>query len=244
MVLSIALALALALLLAGHFLSQLAGKRHQQHLNELQAELLQRAIELLQTLQKHRGLGAQQDLLSTSQRNVLARQLDQLWLNWPGPSLQLAPLQQDWPRLRRNPADFAAHCQVIDGLLEVIATLESRLHQAGNSQIEGIAQACHGLENLARLRGLSVRAANYSQSPPSLKQQIQQLCLQLEQSPVGASLQQVLQRLEHELIDSREVRLAPHECFALLTPLIDEYVQQLRAPLQAAFAARAPAGQP
>jgi len=244
MALSIALALALALLLAGHFLSQLAGKRHQQHLNELQAALLQRAIDLLQNLQKHRGLGAQQDLPSTSQRNALARQLDQLWLNWPGPSLGLAPLQQDWPRLRRNPADFAAHCQVIDGLLAVIATLETRLHQAGNQHLEGIAQACHGLENLARLRGLSVRAANYSQCPPNLKQQIQQLCLQLEQSPVGASLQQVLQRLEHELIDSYDVRLAPHECFALLTPLIDEYAQHLRAPLQATFAARAPAQQP
>jgi hypothetical protein len=244
MALSIALALALALLLAGHFLSQLAGKRHQQHLNELQAELLQRAIDLLQTLQKHRGLGAQQDLLSTSQRNALARQLDQLWLNWPGASLGFAPLQQDWPRLRRNPADFAAHCQVIDGLLEVIATLETRLCQAGNSQVEGIAQACHGLENLARLRGLSVRAANYSQCPQGLKTQIQQLCLELEQSPADAPLQQVLQRLEQEMIDSREVRLAPHECFALLTPLIDDYAQRLRAPLQAAFTARAPAEQP
>ena len=244
MAISIAFALASALLVAGHFLSQLAGKRHQQHLNELQAALLQRAIDLLQNLQKHRGLGAQQDLLSTSQRNALARQLDQLWLNWPGASLALAPLQQDWPRLRRNPADFAAHCQVIDGLLEVIATLETRLHQAGKSHVQGIAQACRGLENLARLRGLSVRAANYSHCPPSLKQQIQQLCQKLEQSPAGASLQQVLQRLEHELVDSREVRLAPYECFALLTPLIDEYTQHVRAPLQAAVAAQAPAEHP
>lgn len=39
----------------------------------------------------------------------------------------------------------------------------------------------------------------------------------------------MLQRLEHELIDRRKVRLARHECFALLTPLIDEFIQQLRA---------------
>ena len=244
MALSIALALALALLLAGHYLSRLAGKRHQQHLHELQTALLQRALDLLHNLQKHRGLGAQQDLTSTSQRNALARELDQLWLNWPSASLGIAPLHQDWPRLRRNPADFAAHCSVIDGLLQVIATLETRLHQADNAHVvEGIAQACQGLENLARLRGLSVRAANYSQCPPFLKQQIQQLCLQLEQSPVNTSLQQVLQRLEHELLDSREVRLAPHECFALLTPLIDEHVLHLREPLQAAFSARTPAHQ-
>jgi len=231
MALSIALALALALLLAGHHLSQLAAKRHQQHLGELQGALLQRAIDLLHSLQKHRGLGAQQDLHSASQRNALARHLDQLWLNWPGPSLQLAPLQEDWPRLRRNPADFAAHCQVIDGLLEVIALLETRLYQAGNLHVQGVTHACHGLENLARLRGLSVRAANYSQCPQGLKEQIQKLCLALEQSPAAPPLQQVLKRLEDELIDSREVRLAPQECFALLTPLIDECAQRLRGPL-------------
>jgi hypothetical protein len=235
MALSIALALALALLIAGHCLSQLAAKRHLQHLSELQGALLQRAIDLLQNLQKHRGLGAQKDLLSTSQRNILARQLDQLWLNWPGPSLQLAPLQEDWPRLRRNPADFTAHCQVIDGLLEVIAILETRLCQAGNPQVHGIAEACHGLENLARRRGLSVRAANYSQCPKNLKKQIEQRCLTLETTPAGSPLQQVLKRLKHELIDSREARLAPQECFALLTPLIDECTQRLRAPLQAAI---------
>jgi hypothetical protein len=37
MVFSIALALASALLLAGHYLSQLAAKRHEQHLNQLQS---------------------------------------------------------------------------------------------------------------------------------------------------------------------------------------------------------------
>ena len=235
MTLSIALALAVALFLAGHYLSKLAGKRHQQHLNALQGALLQRAIDLLQNLQKHRGLGAQQDLRSTSQRNGLARQLDALWLNWPGASLQLAPLQADWPRLRRNPTDFNAHCQVIDGLLDVIATLETRLHQAGNPHLQGIAQACRALESLARLRGLSVRAANYRQCPQGLKEQIRQLCLELEKQPVDTPLQQVLQRLEHELIDSPRVRLAPQECFDLLTPLVDECAQRLLRPLQTAL---------
>jgi hypothetical protein len=52
----------------------------------------------------------------------------------------------------------------------------------------------------------------------------------------------VLQRLEHELIDRRKVRLAQHEYFALLTPLIDEFFQQLRAPLQTTLSAQTPAG--
>lgn len=233
MTLSIALALAVALLLTGHYLSRLAATRHQQHLSELQGTLLLRALDLLQALQKHRGLGAQPDHLGTSQRNGVARQLDQLWLNWPGPSLGLAPLQQDWPRLRRNPADFAAHCQLIDDLLTVIATLEARLYQAGNLHVQGIARACEGLESLARLRGLSVRAANYQQCPQGLKVQIQQLCQQLATPPATEPLHYVLQRLKHELLDCHTARLAPHECFALLTPLIDECAERLRRPLQA-----------
>jgi hypothetical protein len=97
MELSIAVALALALYLLGQWLHRRASQRHYQHLKTLQSTTLQRALELLQHLQKHRGLGAQQDIVSVSQRNAIARQLDQLWLNWPGPSLQLAPLQEDWP---------------------------------------------------------------------------------------------------------------------------------------------------
>ena len=171
MELSIAIALALALYLLGQWLHRRASQRHCQHLGALQSTTLQRALELLQHLQKHRGLGAQQDIVSVSQRNAIARQLDQLWLNWPGPSLQLAPLQEDWPRLRRNPADFAAHCQLIEGLLKVIEQLEERLCLAATSELGGLGQACRVLEDLARLRGLAVRATNYKHCPAGLQQQ-------------------------------------------------------------------------
>jgi hypothetical protein len=57
------------------------------------------------------------------------------------------------------------------------------LGSIGNAQGHGIAEAGHGLENLARLRGLSVCAANYSQCPQNLEKQIEQLCLALEKHP-------------------------------------------------------------
>ncbi len=225
MELSIALALALALFLLGQWLTQRATRRHRQSLSHLQHTTLRRAVELLQALQKHRGLGAQRDLANVSQRNGLARELDQLWLNWPGASLQLAPLQQDWPQLRRNPADFAAHCSLIEGLLTVIEQLEGRLC------LSGLGQACRSLEDLARLRGLAVRAANYTRCPAGLQMQMRDLCQRFSDPPGTAPLRSLLKRLQSELIEAPQAGLTPSDCFALLTPLIDARMEDLRLSL-------------
>ncbi|NQD91118.1 hypothetical protein HP532_00450 [Pseudomonas sp. CrR25] len=227
MELSIALALALVLFLLGQWLTRRAARLHRQTLTRLESATLQRSLELLQTLQKHRGLGAQQDITSVSQRNALARQLDQLWLNWPGPSLQLAPLQQDWPQLRRKPADFAAHCRMIEALLTVIEQLEDRLCERDNPELRGLGEACRVLEDLGRLRGLAVRAANYGRCPAGLQAQMRYLCQRLADPASSEPLLSLLQRLEHELIDAPRARMTPHDCFALLTPLIDARWQGL-----------------
>jgi hypothetical protein len=236
MELGIALSLALALFLLGQWLSRRAAHRHRQALARLQSGTLQRALELLQALQQHRGLGAQQDIAGVSQRNALARQIDQLWLNWPGPSLQLPPLQQDWPQLRRKPADFEAHCRMIEALLAVIEQLEARLSLADAPQWHGLGQACRILEDLARLRGLAVRAANYSRCPAGLQVQMRLLCQRLDEPAGTEPLHTLLQQLEQNLIDAPQIRLAPGDCFALLTPLIDERMQGLRRALAGSIA--------
>ncbi|MDM8350452.1 hypothetical protein P8H27_16375 [Pseudomonas sp. sp1636] len=239
MELSIALAFALAvgLFLLGQWLTRRASRRHRQTLAQLQGATLLRTLELLQALQKHRCLGAAQDIVSVSQRNALARQIDRLWLNWPGPSLQLAPLQQDWPQLRRNPADFEAHCRMIEALLTVVEQLEERLCLRDTAALQGLEPACRNLEDLARLRGLAVRAANYRRCPAGLHMQIRVLCRRLDDPARSEPLHSLLQRLEVELLEAPQVRLAPHDCFSLLTPLIDGRLHDLRHTLKAHIAA-------
>ena len=232
MELSIALALAAGLFLLGQWLSQRATQRHRQALGQLQSTTLLRTLELLQALQNHPGRGAQQDIVSVSQRNALARQLDQLWLNWPGPSLQLAPLQQDWPQLRRNPADFEAHSRMIEALLTVIEQLEERLCLHDSAALHGLGPAFRHLEDLARLRGLAMRAANYSHCPAALQVQMRELCQQLDDPAHTEPLHSLLQRLQRELIDASQTRLAPSDYFALLTPLIDARLSDLRHALE------------
>ncbi|UTW07062.1 hypothetical protein [Pseudomonas benzenivorans] len=226
----IILALALTLTFLGQWLTGRAKRRHRQTLAELESATLQRSLALLRALQKHRGLGAQQDLASSCQRRALARQLDQLWLNWPGPSLQLPALQQQWPQLRRKPADFAAHCQVIEALLTVIEQLEVRLNLRHDPQLQGLGQSCRALEDLARLRGLAVRAANYERCPAGLQAQLRELCRRLAITHPYEPMPGLLRRLQQDLIEAAQPRMTPLDCFALLTPLIEQRWQGLPVP--------------
>lgn len=222
------LLLLVTLLALGYWLTHRAENRQLKASKEADTETVQRCLDLLQTLQKHRGLGAQQDAESIAQRNALAQQLDGLWLNWPGASLQLPPLQQHWPQLRRKPADFDAHCRLIEALLEVIEHLEDRLYRQGHFRIRGLGEACRSLEDLARLRGLVVRAANYQRCPHGLQMQLRFLCNRLLDQEQDPPLLALIERLQSDLIESPQIRLAPAECFALLTPLIEQRLQGIR----------------
>lgn len=192
---------------------------------------LQLALELLQNLQKHRGLGPLNDAPSLRQRNEIAHQLDLLWRRWPGASAALPDLATRWPALRAQPADFNGHCQLIEQVLAAIQLLELRLGAHHSGALPGIGEACRGLEDLGRLRALSVRAANHSRCPLELQIQMRYLCQRLAGSSCEQPVQRVIERLDRELIGAAQIRLAPMDCFALLTPLIDERLQGMQARL-------------
>ncbi|WP_457980394.1 hypothetical protein L0Y47_06540 [Ectopseudomonas composti] len=227
----ILLPLLVLLLVLGYWLSHRAEHRQLKASKQADTEIVQRCLDLLQALQRHRGLGAQLDADSVAQRNALAQQLDELWLNWPGASLLLPPLQQHWPQLRRKPTDFDAHCRLIEALLEVIELLEDRLYRQDHFRIRGLGEACRSLEDLARLRGLATRAANYERCPPGLQMQLRFLCNRLLDQEQDPPLLALIERLQSDLIEPAHVRLTPAECFALLTPLIEQRLLGIRLSL-------------
>ena len=224
----ILLSLLVPLLALGYGLAHRTQKRLRNASKQADTEIVQRCLDLLQALQKHRGLGAQQDADGIAQRHALAQQLDGLWLDWSGASMQLPPLQQHWPQLRRKPADFDAHCRLIETLLTVIEQLEDRLYRQHHPRIRGLGEACRSLEDLARLRGLAVRAANYERCPPGLQMQLRFLCKRMLDQEQDSHLLALIERLQSDLIESAQIRLAPGECFALLTPLIEQRLQGIR----------------
>lgn len=223
----ISLAVLCAALALSYKLSRHVQRIQQRACQRRDHALLQRCLDLLQALQKHRGLGAQLDSASVQQRAAVARHLDQLWLHWPDND-QLPALQQHWPQLRRKAADFDAHCRLIEALLTLIEQLEDHLYSHDQPAIRGLGEACRALEDLARLRGLSVRAANHSRCPPGLQMQLRFLCARLLDQPQEQALLELIAQLQSEVIEAAAISLSPSECFALLTPPIEQRLQQIR----------------
>ena len=224
---SIALILAAGLVLLGNHLSRIAAERHRKRLSATDVQALQHSLEVLQFVQKHRGLGVQPDAAAAAQRLEVASHIDRLWQEWKGEENRPA-MRALWQQIRRNPADFEPHCILIEQLLESIHVLELRLVFQGNPQVSGMCEACRALEDLGRLRGLAVRAANFEKCPLDMQIQMRYLCLRLTGPISGDSLRNLIEHLECNLIDAPRVSLAPAECYALITPIIDERLQGIR----------------
>jgi hypothetical protein len=200
------------------------------------AQTLRDLLELLQLLQKHRGLGGQTAPAAQQQRQAVARHLDQLWEQWPETGLGPA-LPRAWPALKSQPENFAAHSRVIEDLISAIALAEQRLRalyaEPGSARpgAAGIAEACHRLEDLARLRGLAARAAAQPQCPLDLQVQLRYLCQRLQKNTAGpqrARIGQVLAIIADKLLDTERVAISPASCFELITPIIDDGVKALQ----------------
>ena len=224
---SIALTLAACLVLLGNHLSRVAAERHRKRLSATDVQALQHSLEVLQFVQKHRGLGGQPDAAAAAQRLEVASHIDRFWQEWKGEENRPA-MRALWQKIRQNPADFEPHCILIEQLLESIHVLELRLVFQGNPQVSGLCEACRALEDLGRLRGLAVRAANFERCPLDMQIQMRYLCLRLTDPISGDSLRNLIEHLEYNLIDAPRVSLAPAECYALITPIIDERLQSIR----------------
>lgn len=224
---SIALTLAACLVLLGNHLSRIAAERHRKRISAKDIQALQLALEVLQFVQKHRGLGGQRDTAAAAQRQEVAGRIDRLWQDWKGEENRPA-MRALWQQIRQSPAEFEPHCILIEQVLESIHVLELRLAYQGNPQVTGLCEACRALEDLGRLRGLAVRAANFDTCPLDMQVQMRYLCQRLSDPIGGKTLSNLIDHLQRNLIDAPRVSLAPAECYALITPIIDERLQGIR----------------
>ncbi|MGA6096917.1 hypothetical protein ACPESN_03455 [Stutzerimonas marianensis] len=224
---SIALTLAACLVLFGNHLSRVAADRHRRRISAKDIQALQMALEVLQFVQKHRGLGGQRDAAAVAQRLDVANRIDRLWQDWQGEENRPA-MRALWQQIRQNPTEFEPHCILIEQLLESIHVLELRLAYQGNPQVTGLCDACRALEDLGRLRGLAVRAANFETCPLDMQVQMRYLCQRLADPIGGNTLTKLVEHLQRNLIDAPRVSLAPADCYALITPIIDERLQGIR----------------
>lgn len=187
-------------------------------------QMLLLGLDLLQGLQQHRGLGGQITREAQQRCQALGHLLDQRWKEWP-----YSAQCQAWSALRRDPADFDGHCRLLQDLLGAIQHLELQ-RCALYLTPPSIAERCWELEDLGRLRGLSVRAAAHQCCPLEMLVQLQYLHERLQRH-APRSLHDALERLQRGLIGTTTVSIAPAECYALLTPLLDERLDAIRRDL-------------
>ncbi len=200
-----------------------AKRREARHSQALRPALMH-CLEVLQRVQKHRGLGGQRTSEARQQCRQQAQELDNLWRNPPQAAHELKETLPAWQALRNEPSDFDSHCRLIDRLLTLIQVLELRL-----TENVDIAHGCRELEDLGRLRGLAVRSANELRCPLPMQIQLRYLTQRLQgRASTSRTLAMALERLRLQLIEPLQVAISPAECYALLTPLIDEQLGQLR----------------
>lgn len=265
-----ALLTALSLLCVGLMLDLRARKQREQ-LRHTLAIQMEYVLTLIQGVQKHRGLSGQASATALRQREQLALQLDRQWTDWSSiiGSTAMATSEAatpqtaiSWQGLRARPTDFNYHCLLIDQLLTALTLLEVSLlsidaKTAGSKSVAGksvdgkaqhqsflsLAGRCREIEDLGRVRGLSVRAATHKRCPIDMEVPLRYLCRRLAAGTLQTgdpAIGMALREIQQKLLDSTHVAMTPERCFELLTPSIDRALDNLRRSLPAGRAASIP----
>ena len=145
-----------------------------------------------------------------------------------------AGLRGLWLRARSGP--------LRDRVVQALAALplpQRRLHPGVDDAtlyggVDLSATLAHG--QLVRAAGLLATPAALiltmaERCPPGLQMQLRFLCNRMLDQEQDAHLLALIERLQSDLIESAQIRLAPGECFALLTPLIEQRLQGIRLSL-------------
>ncbi|WP_242443109.1 hypothetical protein [Pseudomonas sp. LFM046] len=199
-----------------------ADRRRQHRRQEALRARLQLGLVLMQGIQRHRALGAQTSAEAINNRRKLEAQLGHSWRAWVD-----AGNDRAWQGLLRTPEDFDGHCRLLEQLLAHIQLLDlQRCHLL--KLTPEVAERCWQVEELGRLRGLSIRAAGRQHCPLELHIQLQYLHDHLLKD-ADAPLRTALGRLSDELLAVQRTTLQPTELYALFTPLIDARIEAIQS---------------
>lgn len=205
----------------------------------LQLNQFDRLLTLMQLVQKHRGLGAQQSSAGALQREQVGSEIERQWQFWETQSADTRAVYAQWQALKANPSDYRGHCELIDSFLNGIALLERRLNAAGmrlgNENGESVGARCRAIEDLGRLRGLSSHATRHPRCPIELEVPLRYLCQRLAQTRFRrdeSAVRAAVNEIAGSLLDSPQVTIGAARCFELLTPLIDGELEDVRRALQ------------
>ena len=203
---------------------------------------LSQILELIQRIQRHRGLCAnlQGDNLADQRR--LNREISQLWSpllspDYDGNKNRIKFQQESWQQISDSPENsFMPHCLLIEKLLYELTIIADTCSltavdpKQDNQDIwQNVLQRPHFAESLGRLRALGNKAASLGECPADVRVQLLYQLQNLEKDPLEQSNTGPIIRLIHdEILAPEKIEIAPQAYFTRLTQAIDEQLQITR----------------
>ena len=241
------IALGLLLLIACSSLynrRKLRGKRQSKAAKGIQQ--LSSVMDLIQRLQRHRGLCANLSDSNQAEQQQLSLEVDNLWAplldeHYGGNKKRVQIQHINWQKIQSSPVNsFMPHCELIEKLLHeltVIAdgcSLTATNNGHDNQDLwKNLLKRPHYAESLARIRGLGNKAASLGHCPAAIRVQLQYLLLQMKENPVGDLKQNQIEELvREEILEPTQITIEPRVYFSRLTQAIDEQIQQTLSHLQ------------
>ncbi|MEM5535179.1 hypothetical protein WNY58_02125 [Neptuniibacter pectenicola] len=198
-------------------------------------------LELIQKMQRHRGLCANLTQNQTEQRR-LSMDIDYLWSSlisedYAGNLIRVKRQQINWQAISAAPENsFMPHCQLIEKLLHeltVIAdtcslTAQERNHDNQNLW-HNVLKRPQFAESLGRLRALGNKAASLGHCPADIRVQLLYQLQNIEKHQIeGGNTRQIITLINNEILTPEQISIEPRVYFNQLTQAIDEQLSITR----------------
>jgi len=196
---------------------------------------LSQILELMQKMQRHRGLCANLQQ-NQSEQHRLSQEIDALWSpllksDYSGNPTHIRLQHINWQKISASPDNsFMPHCQLIEKLLHeltVIADTCSLTAQETNHDNQNlwhnVLKRPQFAESLGRLRALGNKAASLGQCPADVRVQLLYQLQNLESTQLDrCNTRQIVTLINNEILTPEKIQIEPRIYFDQLTLAIDE----------------------
>lgn len=203
-------------------------------------------LNLIQRLQRHRGLCANLSDANRTEQQQLSREINQFWQpllgqGYGGNVKRVSIQHSNWQKIESQPLNsFMAHCDLIEKLLHeltVIAdtcslTADNNSHDT-DELWQNLLQRPHFAETLGRLRALGTKAAAAGHCAADVRVQLQYQLQNLEKETIDRKDDLPIKTMVNdEILGPEQIMIDSRVYFNNLTRAIDNQIQITREYLE------------
>ena len=237
----IIVALIVAILIASYFsrtkLREQRQKKARKGIKELSS-----LLDLIQRLQRHRGICANLSLNNQADQQALSDDIEKIWqkllVNDYGGNVKRIRVQnQNWTAIAASPANsFMPHCDLIEKLLHEltviadICSLTASNNKHDNADLwRNILKRPQFAETLGKLRALGNKAASQKRCSAEVRIQLQYQLLNLRSNSLfDSNTKSIVDLVTNEILSPEVIQIEPRVYFNLLTQAIDQQIELTR----------------